>query len=199
MKKRRFLLPKISGMLCTQSGQINWFMGFFCVLILLLLICTGLQLKQYQVTSGYMEDALAASNLASAVVDLLEYGISHKIQIQNPLHAYEIYCHALKGNLNLDDAWQCRNTRAIAGPVRIVNYIIYNVADENVKISMVKEDGSVYQSNGSLGTVKAPNGVTIENTSIYSEITCPVRGIWNLEVMAEKGKLVDIVAEGNEL
>ncbi len=46
-----------------------------------------------------MEDALALSNLASAVIDIEEYGITQKVLITDPEQAYERYCHALRENL----------------------------------------------------------------------------------------------------
>lgn len=199
MKKERFRRPKTDGEYCRQPGQIQWFLGLYFVLLLILLIATGLQIKQYEVTGSYMEDALAASNLASAVIDLEEYGRSHTVMIAEPNLAYGRYCQALKGNLNLDDTWHCRNRELIAGPVQVIRYILYNVSDEAVHIREVTDNGSVYESIGSVGAVRAPNGILIEHTSVYSEVTCTIKGMWNTEVLARKGKLVDIVSEGNEI
>ena len=199
MRRGRFLRQKTDGKLCAQAGQVHWFLGMYFVLLLILLVATGLQIKQYEVTSGYMEDALAASNLASAVIDLEEYGRSHVLRIADPVLAYGRYCQALRGNLNLDETWQCRNGELIASPVLVVRYIVYNVSEEAVYISEIKEGGRVYESTGSVGTVRAPNGILIEHTAVYSEIACTVKGMWNTEVKAEKGKLIDIVAEGNEI
>ena len=198
MKKKEFQTQKIKRRICTQKGQVHWVMGLFMVLTMSVLLLSVLQIFGYRITACYMEDALAASNLASALVDLPEYGSSHKIRIVNPLQAYERYCEALKGNLNLDEAFQCPNQKVVSGPVRIVSYIIYNVWEDMVQICFVT-DGRVQESYGVLGTVMAPNGLMVESTSIYSEICFPVRGIWNIEVTAKKGKLVDIVAEGKEL
>ena len=77
-------------------------------------------------------------------------------------------------------------------------YIIYNVSGEQVQICRW-EAGNVYESFGMRGDIRAPNGMVVENTSVYSEIICSVQGIFDMEVTARKCKLVDIVAEGNSL
>lgn len=199
MKRGRFPRRKTNLELCVELGQIQWFLGLYFILLLIMLIATGLQVKQYEVTGSYMEDALAASNLASAVIDLEEYGRSHTIRISDPVLAYNRYCQALRGNLNLDETWQCRNRDIIAGPVQVVRYIVYNVSEEIIHIMEVTDSGSVCESIGNRGAVRAPNGIPIEHTSVYSEIACTVKGLWNVEVLADKGKLVDIISEGNEI
>ena len=54
-------------------------MMLFCILILTIFF--GFRITQYMVTSAIAEDALAASNLASAVIDVEEYGRTHRIWI----------------------------------------------------------------------------------------------------------------------
>ncbi len=199
MRKERFPRQRTESRFSRQSGQVQWCMGLFFLIFVLLLVCTSLQIKEYQVTACYMEDALAASNLASAVIDLREYGVSHAVRIADPVRAYEIYCQALQGNLNLDDTWQCPNKSLISGPVQIEKYIIYNVSGEQVQTYRWEAGGNVHESFGIRGDIRAPNGMVVENTSVYSEIICPVQGIFDMEVTARKCKLVDIVAEGNSL
>lgn len=180
--------------LCKQEGQIQWTMGLFFLLFLGILLCSQLQLMQYYMTSLYLEDALAASNLASAVVDLEEYGISHQILIKEPEQAYRRYCAAVKGNLNLNEEWECPNKQLISGAVKIENYTVYNVAEEEVMIYSVAANGQISSSQGQLGSVTAPNGILIEATSVYSEISFPVKGFFGIEAQAYKGKLVDVVS-----
>ncbi len=181
-----------------ESGQVEWVMGYFFLLLLLIILCTRLQLDTYFTTAVYLEDALAASNLASAVIDLEEYGISHTILVDNPRMAYERFCTAVRGNLQLNENWECENKELINGKVSIADYRIYNVNQKKVTVYKIGMDGEISAWQGELGGVIAPNGITIESTSIYSEITFPVSGFGGFTVEAHKGKLVDIAgnAEG---
>lgn len=202
LRKRGYLLrsTKYAGQKlflhkpCKQDGHIQWTMGLFFVLFLGILLFSQLQLMQYGMTSLYLEDALAASNLASAVVDLEEYGISHKILISDPEQAYKRYCAAVKGNLNLNEEWECPNKQLIFGAVRIENYTIYNVAGEEVMIYSVAANGQISSIQGKLGNVRAPNGTMIEATSVYSEISFGVKGLFGIITEAHKGKLADVVS-----
>ena len=166
----------------------------FFILFLGILLCGILQLDVFRASAAYLEDALAASNLASAVIDVEEYGISHSILIRDPEEAHAIYLFALRENLNLDEAWECPAKGLIGGKVSVLDYTVYNVTDDRVEIYHYDENGRMTFSEGSPGSVQAPDGKWIENTSIYSEVTYPVRGIMGVEAQAQKSSLVDIVA-----
>ena len=69
------------------------------VYVLLFLVATvafALQIREYISLKTHTEDTLAASNLASAVIDIQEYGINHNLVIKDPEQAYSIYQEALK-------------------------------------------------------------------------------------------------------
>jgi len=140
-----------------------------------------------------MEDALAASNLAAAVIDVEEYGISHRLLIHSPEEAYLRYQTAIRGNLNLNDGWECGNKRMISGPVCIENFTVYNVNGSDVEVSSFDKNGRMTRRQGALGQEMAPNGILIEHTGIYSEISYQIRGLFGIRVTARKGKLVDVV------
>lgn len=176
-----------------QEGQVEWAAGLFFLLFFVIFLCAQLQINGYRATALYLEDALAASNLASAVIDLEEYGISHTIQIENPDAAFERYLDALKENLSLDENWECSNRSLISGKVVVENYIVYNVKNGVVNVYYVGADGRLQESTGMLGFVEAPNGVIIESTGIYSEISFPVEGFLGVVTETRKGKLVDVV------
>lgn len=178
----------------TEAGQLEWVTGLFFILFLGILLCGILQLDVFRASAAYLEDALAASNLASAVIDVEEYGISHAILVKDPDEAYEIYLSALRGNLNLNEEWECPAKGLISGRVSVLNYTVYNVKDRVVEIYHYDENGRIFFSSGILGGVQSPDGKTIESTSIYSEITYPVRGIMGVEAQARKSNLADIVA-----
>lgn len=186
LKKKEYLLRK------TESGQIGWTLGLWFVLFLGILLCALLQIEALRVSAHYMEDALAASNLAAAVIDVEEYGISHRLHISSPEEAYERYQKALMGNLSLNDRWECGNKGLISGPVHVENFTVYNVSGSEVDARSFDGDGTATGWYGTLGQETAPNGKTVENTGIYSEISYQVRGLFGLNITARKGKLADI-------
>lgn len=187
LKKKEYPLLK------TESGKVELAAGLFSLLFLGIMLCAVLQVEIYRSSSDYLEDALALSNLASAVIDVEEYGISHQLVISDPLQAYERYRMAVKGNLNLDDSWQCPAGKLISGPVRVVNYTVYSVTDYGVTVTSFDESGFLRQWSEPLGSAVAPNGVSVEATSIYSEIAYQIDGFLGTSVEAHKGKLVDVV------
>lgn len=176
-----------------EEGQIGWSLGLFSMLYLSILLFALLALEQFRLSSQYLEDALAASNLASAIVDLEEYGISHTLRLIQKEDAYGKFEEAVRGNLNLDRDWNCANRRLISGKVSCERYILYNVSGSGVEIWERSRDGAWSLSSGRLGELTAPNGVKVENTGIYSEISFPVKTLSDTVVYARKGKLVDIV------
>ena len=190
-----FLRKKGCPLRNTESGQIGWTAGLGLLLFFGVLLCACMQMEVFRASSQYMEDALAASNLAAAVVDVEEYGISHNLLIASPEDAFHLYRTAIKGNLNLDDAWECPNKGLISGPVRVERFIVYNVVQNTVEVSCVEADGSLNCWQGTLGQEAAPNGITVEHTGIYSEISYQIKGVFGIIVPAVKGKLVDVVGK----
>ncbi len=71
--KREYRLPKTENRQETgkaESGQVSWVLGLFLILFLAILLYMQLQLAMYKASARYLEDALALSNLASAVIDI---------------------------------------------------------------------------------------------------------------------------------
>lgn len=196
MRKKECLQRKINlkeVFLARRPGTAEWMTGLFMLLFLVTVLCTQMQVEAYRTAALYLEDALAASNLASAVINLEEYGISHTVEIVDPQTAYQLYCDAVKGNLQLNEQWESGNQTLISGPVTVEAYHIYNVKDEVVTVYKVEATGQVTVETGVLGAVRAPNDVVIEHTSIYSAISFPVKGMFGLTVTANKDKLADVV------
>lgn len=191
LRKNGSLRPNIEK---AEAGQLELVTGMFFLLFLGILLCGILQLDMFRASAAYLEDALAASNLASAVIDVEEYGISHAILIKDPDRAYGIYLSALRGNLNLNEEWECPAKGLIGGKVSVLNYTVYNVKEDSVDIYHYDGNGQMTFSGGVPGAVQAPDGKWIESTSIYSEVTYPVRGIMGVEAQAYKSNLADIVA-----
>lgn len=198
--KNGYLRPKTEkkkiGM-AAEKGQVSWTLGLFWILFLAILLCMQLQVTLYRASSMYLEDALALSNLASAVIDIREYGRTHRVLIPDPEQAYDRYCSAVKENLGLDDNYEAANHKLISGQVQIQKYIIYNVRGQKVSVWERNSGGQIQEWQGSLGEVRTPAGQLIEATGVYSEITYPVEGFLGVTVTAEKSKLVDVVSERN--
>ncbi len=174
-------------------------MGMFFVIIVLIVILFGFRITQYMVASAYVEDALAASNLASAVIDLEEYGKGGQIRIEDPEEAYLVYREALCHNLQLDEFLNTTNRDMLADKVIIEAYHVYNVHDQLVEISIMDGTGRVKETQtGTKGQVYTPDGVCVENTTIYSKVVFAVKGIGEQNIQAQKEKSVDIVRYESE-
>ena len=178
-----------------RAGYIKALFPFAFLIIVLIIITFDMQKRQFHATKTITEDALAASNLASAVVDIQEYGLSHNLVITDTDRAYEIYKEALQYNLGLDSNWEHPNKKMISGKVKVVDYIVYSVRDNDVDVTSYGENNYTTSYKDGEGSVKAPNGQRIESTSIYSKITFPVDAVWGIHVAAVKEKLVDVVSE----
>ena len=189
-RKRGFLRRSIEA----DEGQITLTSGLFFVLFLSVLLAAQLQLEMFRSSGAYLEDALAASGLASALVDIREYGYSHMVLISHTDEAYEKYRSSLKANLGLDDNWVGNNKNLISGKVNIENYTIYNVKGNMVEICRLDRGKKEFDS-GKLGEIYAPNGQEICYTGIYSEISFPVQGLFGIKLQAHKGKLVDVIGQ----
>lgn len=182
-----------------ENGKIEIFTGVYVLVLLAVILVAQIQIRLFMTVSSYVEDALAASNLASAIIDVEEYGKTHIIRITSPDMAYELYRDALKHNLGLDENWENSNKDLISGRVKVLKYEIYNVNKQDIIVYSFGEEGdSVREIPGGLGKVVTPDGVVVESTSIYSKIGFPVKGIWGIEIAAQKHKTVDIVSENTE-
>ena len=178
-----------------EKGQVSWVLGLFLLLFLAILLCMQLQLELYRASALYLEDALALSNLASAVIDIKEYGRTHGVRITDPEQAYERYCQAVRDNLGLDDNYEAANHKLISGRVQICNYTIYNVKGQKVSVWERYDSGQIREWQGCLGEVRTPEGQIVEKTGVYSEISYPMEGFLGITVTARKSKLADIISD----
>lgn len=197
-RKRESLQRKIKKERRTsgaEKGQVSWVLGLFMLLFLAILLCMQLQLELYSASAGYLEDALALSNLASAVIDVREYGSTHKVRITDPEQAYDRYCQAVRENLGLNENYEAANYKLISGRVQILSYIIYNAKGQEVSVWERDDSGQIREWQGVLGEVRTPEGQIVEKTGVYSKISYPVEGFLGITVTARKSKLVDIVSD----
>ncbi len=168
--------------------------GMFYVLMVLVVVLFGFRMTQYVITSAMVEDALAASNLASAVIDLKEYGKNHTVYIQDPEEAFLLYREALCHNLQLDEYLNTTNAEILVSKISIEEYTIYNVSGELVEIFVMDESGQIQEyGTGCVGQIYTPDGVLVETTTVYSRIGFRVKGLLEQTIPAGKEKSIDIV------
>ncbi len=163
---------------------------------LMVLIAALFQFKiyAYMVAGAYVEDALAASNLASALIDVEEYGRNHNVRIGDTQNAFRIYRDALYYNLALDEEGYSAREELLAGRVQLQEYIVYNVLDQEVCITVYDGEGNCLgQENARAGNVRTPDGVPVEHTTVYSRVRFQVEGLLGRSIDAEKEKSIDIV------
>lgn len=178
-----------------KAGKIEMVTGMYLMFLLAVLLAMQFQIKLFGCISTFAEDALAASNLASAVFDVREYGTNGTIGIASPDAAYGLYREAIRYNLGLDENWENGNKDLMAGRVQVLKYEIYNVKENDITIYSFGEEGKEIRTEpGGLGRVRTPDGTLIEATSVYSKIAFPVKGIFGVEIEAVKHKTVDIVS-----
>jgi hypothetical protein len=167
----------------------------FYVMFLMVLSFACMQLLVFRNLKLRTEDALAASTLACALIDVEEYGISHLLLIPSPEETFDTYRQALRNNLRLNEKWESEEADGIAGSVTVWEFIIYQVRGEDVEVIYFGESGSgSYTQVGGLGQIRMPDETLVESTSIYSRIGYPVEGFLGIKFYAWTDIGVDIVS-----
>lgn len=174
-----------------NRGNAEWVVGLFSFLFLLVLMIYTMQLARYRNVSDLLEDSLAASGLASAIIDVERYGIDHVKVISEPESAFSVYVSTLKTNLQLEDDFTSRMSW-IDGKINIDEYCIYNVYEDYVEEVVVDGYGIKNIRKGAMGDLCAPNGQVIKATGVYSEISFHTKDYWNKSQIARKGKLIEV-------
>ena len=154
-----------------ENGQMHVVLSFFLIQILLIMLIYVLQIFRYTYISYFIENSLVASTLASALIDLEEYGKSNDIIIKDYQQAFQIFSDTLYTNMRFEEQDTIKN-------LYIKHYIIYNVKDGSVMYYCF-DDGGYCNDIGMaiLGTIKTPDHELVEHTTIYSCITYEVDGI----------------------
>ncbi len=177
-----------------EPANVDVVAGAMLFLILVLTIFFGFRMTQYMITAAGVEDALAASNLASAVIDLEEYGKSHEIFIEDVDRSFQIFRESLMCNLKLDENLNTTNKNFLTGQVLIKEYRIYNVRNGFVEIWILNGLGeTISYTLGKVGEITTPDEICVESTTIYSKIAYQVEGLAGQVLAGEKEKSIDIV------
>lgn len=188
-------MKKAKDFLCNKKeGTLNSFVAMILVSVALVLLFVNSKMEMIDEMKVTCEDALVSSTLAGAVVNIEEYGRTRSIIIDDYSKCYQDFKNSLDVNLKLDSGNNSSYTSFFASPIEVTDFIIYNVNQDTGKIQIMQGTGSMlavtYEAN--LGTVSAPDGTLIENTSIYSKIKFDVRFSNNHIIHADKDCCVDV-------
>lgn len=192
-------MKKEFPLLSTESGQIGWAVSLWFLLFLGILLICSLQTEVYRSAAVRLEDTLAASNLAAAVIDLEEYGTTHEVLIRDPEEAFARYQEAVKGNLGLNEAWENSEIEWLQGPVKVERFLVYNVTKQGTFVYEMNGAGKMGTGAKRTGVVTAPNGKMVEHTGIYSELSFQTSGLFDLSIKGHKGILVDVARKEEEI
>lgn len=180
-----------------DKGLMEYSMSFLLLTVTVLVILYLYQLKMVAFVRNKTEDALAAANLAAAVIDLDTYEKENLLEILDFDKAYERYCRSLKAGLYLDDAWHSSFLTAVEGPVTVEEFTVYQVDGEDISMYSRGEAFGEREKKypGQTGVLKTPDGQVIESTAIYSKIGFLLKGYGNQELYVYQENSVDIVSD----
>lgn len=166
-------------------------------MLVLLVVLFQVKLLRYRTIGTYVEDSLVNAELASAVVDIKEYGRTHRILVESPAAAFEKFKVALCYNLGLNEDLESMGEEGLLGKVEILTYQIFHVNGDLVTVYFFQEDGTLLRTESMvLAQAYLPDGNKVETTSIYSKVGFYVAGLGGNRIYATKEKAVDIKGEG---
>lgn len=177
-----------------KEGSVENFMAMAILIVVALLVVFAIKSKETNIISNYTTDAIVASNLAAATVDLKEYGTTKRIVNNDFEKSFNEFERSLKENLNLDNNFIPKSKNMISSKVTIDTFSIYNVVGNDIQLTKRNANGNVTKQvfrNG-LGSTKTPNGVLINTTTIYSKIGFELKGYLKNKHYAYKENSVDI-------
>lgn len=164
-----------------SPGKIEWLMGLLLVQFVIVISMFELQQFRFFSIADRLEDAVTASGLASAIIDAERFEEEGVLEINDVYNAFYIYRQALTEN----GGNELTN-------VSVEHFVIYNVEEDEVEVISFDECGVPEVTRGKLGAVRAPNGVVIGSTGVYSEISCVVEGLYGTAVTAVRSKLIEL-------
>lgn len=185
-------LPNIK----TSEGQAEYVLGMYALIFVMILSMATLQIMQSKADSDIAEDTLAASALAALDVDPYRYGTDHKLVINDPAHAFEIFKNALKGNMELGEDLRpvSPNVSYVSGEVKIEDFRIYLVDGDEVTEYRVSGTGTGV-SYGLYGEMKTPGGQVVRSAGCYAAISFDTEGFLGIKIRAYKQAYAEMVAD----
>lgn len=177
-----------------SEGKVDMVFGMFLLLLVALVVMYESRLQAVRMAGDTVEDALAGALLAAAVIDVEKYGRTGEVCVADAVGAYGMFTDALRHNLQLTTSDYSTNDDLLYGKVELTDFRIYHVVGEDVTEQSVVVGSSLPPYViGKKGEAKTPDGVTIENTTLYGKVSFHIKGLFYEELSGEKEKSVDIV------
>jgi hypothetical protein len=180
----------------TKDGTGDFIFPMYMILFCIMLFsyCYYDQILYYTKTN--VEDSVAAATLASACVNLYDYGDFDSMSYEIINSCYDLFEKSLSENMSLDGNLKPTHDSfgaiLITEPVEILEYSYYCIRDGIVY--KTTKNGSVNVNKGFAGQVTTPNGNVISQTTIYAKIRVSVKNPYTKEIVtAIKDFSVDIV------
>lgn len=177
-----------------KDGNANNFLVLSIITITIFFCIFSLKSKEINLLNNSISDGLVASNLAAATVDLKEYGTTNKIKNNDFNKSLKEFQRSLKENLKLDNSFKPLKSTMINGIVDIETFAIYNVDGSDIYMTKRQKNGSILNEiyPNAVGNMRTPNGVLINETTVYSKIGMEVKTFINQSQYVYKENAVDI-------
>ena len=168
------------------------YMILFCVM--LFSYCYHDQILYY--TKINVEDSIAAATLASACINLYDYGDFDNMSYEVINSSYDLFEKSFKENMKLDNnlmpIQNSFNATLIVQPIEILEFSYYCIRDGVVY--KTTKNGNVNVEKGFVGQATTPNGNVISQTTIYVKILLQIQNPYTKELIpVTKDFSVDIV------
>lgn len=185
-----------------DRGYADYTVSLFVMVFIAVLAMYIVQVHAFMSVSQGLEDAIVDAALASAVPDLSEYGRSGSLSIYADIrdeessraaagrltHAWQMFITAFSAELELDGNMVPENREMYGERIIINDFRIYNLIGNTVYVWQRSGSGMVLINTGETGTLSAPDGTLITETSVYADISAVIDG----RFAANKKKLVAV-------
>jgi hypothetical protein len=170
---------------------------FVLLLLTWTVICCGVFMEIMRVgyVNRYLQDCITQANLASILIDPYHYGSTGELVFENVEETKQNFGTYLEKSLGSE---AMRSALGIDETTEVMDFRIYEVTEEGT-MEFVFDNDNYYRQNwfDRNEVVNAPDGTTIQSSSIYSKIAVPINFMFGIEWTSIKEHCVDIVSEEN--
>ena len=183
---KAFFQKKSEGLVGVATTIILW---IFLIFIAVFVFMVG----AYNSVASSVRNALSDTNLAVSTISFVDFGNNQSIHVCGksyimkkflPQHEYtdEVFAQykdAIAVNLELENngVTLSRDDFLYGGTITIEYFTIYNYYEEDNSYDVITYNSSGLVSIDHLyGPLTAPNGQSVHGTSVYSQISFPVKG-----------------------
>lgn len=161
-----------------KEGNISIFFTYMFLLIIVAITSFTLATNKINLLKNQAEDALIASSLAAATVDLETYakeGLVVNVEIKGVKDSYNAFIRTFKENLDLNDNLVPKN-ESILKKVKIEKFIIYSDVGTHIQVNDL--------SNGYINSYQMPIGSTTENGKKIQDTMIYTKASFNIHMGA---------------